>query len=306
MNLSFRIGKIPVQVLPSFFITTVMLSLGRTSLSELVVWTVIVLSSVLAHELGHAAVARACGLEPNIQLYGMGGLTGWRSSRPLSVTQRISISLAGPFAGFVIAAVVLWVLPPVWFQSALGTVVRDDLLFVNFVWGAFNLLPMLPLDGGDVMAQLLRAVTRGHGEKTARVVSIAVAASVALFAGVYKHWWYGAALAAYFAFANGRALKDLAAAEHDAPMRATLKQAHAALEAKSAARLVELVRPVALHSRTAPVRAEALQLLAFGFLLEGRVADADAAIAALPQGFEAARSLLELRARVAGSPAAQG
>jgi hypothetical protein len=57
-----------------------------------------------------------------------------------------------------------------------------------------------------------------------------------------------------------------------------------------------LARPVALGSRTAPVRAEALQLLAFGFLLDGRIADADAAIAALPKGYSPHPSLLELRA----------
>jgi hypothetical protein len=48
------------------------------------------------------------------------------------------------------------------------------------------------------------------------------------------------------------------------------------------------------------VKAEALQLVAFGFLLEGRLPDADAAIAALPRGFAPHASLLELRTRVAG------
>lgn len=43
------------------------------------------------------------------------------------------------------------------------------------------------------------------------------------------------------------------------------------------------------------VRAEALQLLAFGFLLTGRVADADAAIAAMPKGFHPHSSLMDLR-----------
>jgi hypothetical protein len=82
-------------------------------------------------------------------------------------------------------------------------------------------------------------------------------------------------------------------------MLPALAQARAALDAKDAPRLLELARPVALSSRTANVRAEALQLVAFGFLLEGRVADADAAIAAMPQGFAPDPSLVELRARSA-------
>ena len=86
-------------------------------------------------------------------------------------------------------------------------------------------------------------------------------------------------------------------------MRATLEKAYQALDAKDAQRVLSIARPVALGSQTAPVRAEALQLLAFGFLLEGRVADADAAIAALPKGFAPHPSLLELRATVS-SPTA--
>jgi hypothetical protein len=101
---------------------------------------------------------------------------------------------------------------------------------------------------------------------------------------------------------NWRGLKDLSAREHDAPMHAALKDAYAALDARDGARVLELARPVALGSRTAPVRAEALQLVAFGFLLDGRVADADAAIAALPKGYSPHPSLLELRATAAAAP----
>ena len=79
-------------------------------------------------------------------------------------------------------------------------------------------------------------------------------------------------------------------------MRVKLEAAYAALEAKDATTVLALARPIALESKSAPVRAEALQLLAFGFLLEGRVADADAAIAALPKGFAPHPSLVELRA----------
>jgi hypothetical protein len=49
------------------------------------------------------------------------------------------------------------------------------------------------------------------------------------------------------------------------------------------------------------VRAEALQLVAFGFLLDGRVADADAAIAALPPGYSPHPQLLELRGSIQAS-----
>jgi hypothetical protein len=170
---------------------------------------------------------------------------------------------------------------------------------VNFGWGVLNLLPMLPLDGGNVMTQLLNALTGGRGERPARVVSIVVASLAVAVALLFQYWW-GGLLAASFIASNVRGLRDATARAHDAPMLPVLEQAYAALNAKDASRVLALARPIALSSRTAPVRAEALQLVAFGFLLEGRVADADAAIAALPQGFKPHPSLLEMRGRAAG------
>ena len=158
---------------------------------------------------------------------------------------------------------------------------------------------MLPLDGGNVMTQLLNALTHGRGERPARFVSIGFAALAVPAALFFQNWW-AALLSGSFVAMNLRGLKDLAAREHDEPMRAKLAQAYAALDAKDGAQVLALARPVALASRSTQVQAEALQLVAFGFLLEGRVADADAAIAALPRGYSPHPSLVELRARTAG------
>jgi membrane-associated protease RseP (regulator of RpoE activity) len=170
-------------------------------------------------------------------------------------------------------------------------------------WGVLNLLPMLPLDGGSVMTHALDLAMPGRSERPARIVSIGVAALAATLALVSQLYW-PALLAGSFIASNWRGIKDLKARENDAPMRATLEQAYAALDAKDGPRVLALARPVALGSQTPSVRAEALQLLAFGFLLEGRLADADAAIAALPQGFAPHPSLLELRATVGSAPSA--
>jgi|CZKU01.1.fsa_nt_gi Zn-dependent protease len=301
MNLSFRLGKIPVRIAPSFFVMTVLLGMSGTDLRVLVAWIAIVFVSVLVHELGHATMGLAFGLEPKIDLHGMGGTTSWAVPRELSTARRIAISLAGPGAGFAAAALVRFGIGPAAFPPAgIGAFVYRQLLAVNFEWGILNLLPMLPLDGGNVMAQGLNALTGGRGERAARVVSIAVAGLAIVAAALFQSWW-GALLAISFVATNWRGLKELSAREHDAPMQAALKLAHDALDAKDGALVLELARPVALGSRSAPVRAEALHLLAFGFLLESRVADADAAIAALPKGYSPHPSLLELRASLAGS-----
>jgi stage IV sporulation protein FB len=299
MKLSFHLGRIPVQIHPMFFILAGFLGMNGDP-RMLVPWLLVVFVSVMLHELGHATTGLAFGLEPRIDLHGMGGTTSWATPKKLSIAQRIAISLAGPFAGFIVGAIVFGLViagvfpdTPVW-ASVVGIV-----LWVNVGWGVFNLLPVLPLDGGNVMLQVLHAFTGGRGERIAHYVSIGVAALGIVAGYLLQLGWWGAMLALMFIGTNYQGLQSLKAREHDAPMRDSLKKAYAALESKDAEQVLALARPVALESKTPQVRAEALQLVAFGFLLEGRVADADAAIAALPKGYAPHPSLLELRAAAA-------
>jgi Zn-dependent protease len=312
MTVRFRIGRIPVSIAPWFFVTAVFLNYGLAP-QELALWVVIVLASIVVHELGHAAAVLAFGLEPRIDVHGLGGTTTWGGGGTLSHGKRIVISLAGPVMGFAAWGVVhalqtVGVFP----HTPLGAFTYGALSEVNLRWGAFNLLPMLPLDGGNVLLSALEGITKRRGERPARVVSLVGAALLAVggilavqasIAAPSTAWWIGF-LALLFANSNWQGLKDLRRREHDAPMRASLEKAYEALDAKDSERVLALARPVALESQTVPVRAEALQLVAFGFLLEGRLADADAAIAALPPGFSPHPSLLQLRATVARQPSA--
>lgn len=301
MSLSFRLGKIPVRIQSSFFVIALLFGVLAQDLALIAAWMVIVFVSVLLHELGHATMGVAFGLQPTIDLHGLGGTTSWAPSAPLTTPKRVAISLAGPFAGFAVAVVARYALgrhvfPP----TELGQFAYDNVWYVNFYWGVANLVPMLPLDGGNVLMQLLQSATHGHGERPARIVSIVFASLAIPVALLFFQNWWAALLSASFIPMNLRGLKELRAREHDEPMRGTLAQAYAALDAKDGPRVLALARPVALKSQSAPVQAEALQLVAFGFLLEGRVADADAALAALPRGYSPHPSLLELRARAAG------
>jgi Zn-dependent protease len=210
-----------VYVQPAFFIMAVVLGAGGLNdLRLAAAWVAVVFVSVMLHELGHAAAGLAFGLEPTIELHTMGGTTSWSKTRPLSTAQRVTISLAGPCAGFVLAAVVRWGLGPA-FPRFGESVVYTNLLYVNFGWGVLNLIPMLPLDGGNVMTHLLNAMTGGRGERPARIVSIVVAAAALGMAVLLRYWW-GAMLALLFAGSNWRGLQELNARERgarDAPAR---------------------------------------------------------------------------------------
>ena len=216
MTLSFRLGKIPVRVQPVFLLMAAFLGASAGGLAAMAAWVAVVFASVLLHELGHAAACLAFGLEPSIELHTTGGTTSWVTERVLAVRQRVTISLAGPFAGFLLGGLA-WAagrtVPALQQNFACGA-----LVYVNLGWGLLNLLPMLPLDGGNVMAQLLNGFTAGRGMRPAYIVSIVVAASAIPLALAVQNYW-GAMMSLFFLSSNWRGLQYLRATERDGGAR---------------------------------------------------------------------------------------
>jgi membrane-associated protease RseP (regulator of RpoE activity) len=215
--LQFHIGSIPVQVHPLFLLTAVMLGAGgSTQLVPLVVWVVVVFVGVLLHELGHALAGKTFGLDPEIDLLAFGGLTSWRGGGKgaIGTAKRVAISVAGPFTGIAIGGAT-------WFYqrslmesgnipSSHVWLLLTDIWFVNFYWGAVNLLPILPLDGGNVLFAVAQKVTHGNGERPARTISLVVAGAVALYA-LSQGMIFNAVFAGLFALQNFQALRALGA-----------------------------------------------------------------------------------------------
>lgn len=208
--LSFNLGKIPVKIQPAFLIMGVFLgsSIGN-DIPALAMWLVILFVSVMAHELGHAFAGIGFGLEPRIDLHGMGGTTTWRHKN-VSTAKKILISLAGPAVGIFFGGILYFAQPSIMSSDA-SRMVRIAVILaiqVNLYWGALNLLPMMPLDGGNAMAHALGAWSGEKGIRIAHYVSIvvAIAAGALAFLSGYGGWWT-LLLTAMFAFQNIRALK---------------------------------------------------------------------------------------------------
>jgi hypothetical protein len=95
-----------------------------------------------------------------------------------------------------------------WVPSSVETwYVVEYIFFVNVIWSIVNLLPMLPLDGGNVTASAITLITKRDGVRPTRYVSIVVAVGIAVYAVVEMGWIFGAMFGGFIAFSNYSALK---------------------------------------------------------------------------------------------------
>ncbi len=113
-------------------------------------------ASILAHEFGHALVARRRGVRvEEIDLWLLGGLARM-SGQPKTAADELAFALAGPAVTAVVAALfgaLALVLP----GSTPGAVraLVDYQAQVNLLILGFNLIPAFPLDGGRVARALM-------------------------------------------------------------------------------------------------------------------------------------------------------
>jgi stage IV sporulation protein FB len=113
-----------------------------------------------------------------IVLHGFGGLTSF-SKRP-GHGQGILVGLAGPLAGMALGLGALALDP----GTTHGMLLSDAvgwLILVNIFWSLFNLLPMYPLDGGQVLWHVLALALPAVAARTwVRRVSLFFAAAVGI------------------------------------------------------------------------------------------------------------------------------
>lgn len=229
-DLNLVLFGVPIRIHPMFWIVGLLLGMNNPSPAVLLAWMVALFFAILVHELGHAAAMRAFGFYPSIVLYGMGGLTSWGpgsfSSRNPGPGGRVLISAAGPAAGFALAAaiyallrlakyeVVVYTGFPLFFLPHLDEVVLSPvfshfiniLFFISVFWGLVNLLPVYPLDGGQIAREFLEQASPAHGLRFSLVLSAFTATLVAVFAAVQWHDWWVTIMFAFLAYGSIEAL----------------------------------------------------------------------------------------------------
>jgi Zn-dependent protease len=182
---------------------------GR-SVAGVLIWLWMVFFGVLVHELGHVFAARYYGHRPKVELYTLGGLTTWTSEREPGWVERLVTSLAGPAIGFVLAACVWAILH--WTGPVIGlplvALALGDFMWISVGWGLINLVPILPLDGGQALEAVLGAAGVARPQHVTRVVSLVAGGTVVVVAFAWNLMW-AALLAGLLAYNNAQRLRGL-------------------------------------------------------------------------------------------------
>lgn len=195
-----RIFGIPILLVPAVLLLLAVVVApfvggGGGELGAVLLLFVVLAVSLLAHELGHALMARALGLRVlDITIWPLGGMARLEgmAERPQA---EAPVAAAGPLVNLALAAL-CWPLPWQWAEVA---------MWINLFLGLGNLVPAFPLDGGRLLRSWLAraspmsdatfaAVRVGRWLTLLGVILLVGNGHwfVALLLGVYL-WWSGQA-----------------------------------------------------------------------------------------------------------------
>jgi Zn-dependent protease len=274
----FSLAGIPIAISPWHYFFLLVLFRRELGASPALGLAVIMLASlsVLAHELGHAVVSKVYGLDPRIELVLFGGLTHHRPPRrPL---HHFLIAAAGPVVNLALGGALLVLAADA--EGELGNALAL-VTAVNLFWGLLNLVPVFPLDGGQMLGVVLGRVLRPwRAERVLHQVAIVAGALVAIF-GFMRGSFFLGMLFGLMAFENWRALSAMPEdperhlSERHEPVRIVIDAARAAYEAgrfEEALRLLHQARAMPLASREE--NAQIWQILALAAARLGQTEEA--------------------------------
>lgn len=246
----FDISDIPVRVSIWYGLLLLYWFHGSGDARSTLLWIVVVTLSILVHELGHALVARHYRLRPSILLHGLGGLCS--HDRAERDRHDVFIIVAGPGAGLLLGCAA-WIVSsnasPMLLRSGWLGYVLSTSIYVNIGWSFVNLLPVWPLDGGQLYRLLmLRLFKPARAEKVTHYTALALLAMAIVLGGVSGSSLM-VMLVLWIAWSNIGALRGNGVSgpirsvnKSAKPLLQEAKQAYAKQDFREAARLGQLLR----------------------------------------------------------------
>lgn len=167
MQAKWQIGSIfgiPLYIDPSWLIILAVftfaneqdLQVVHPELGQTIAWglgfltAILLFGSVLLHELGHSLVAKSQGIKvSSITLFLFGGIASIDRESP-TPELALQVAIAGPAVSLTLFALLTLMAYPLPNTSTAQFLVKD-IASINLVLALFNLIPGLPLDGGQIL-----------------------------------------------------------------------------------------------------------------------------------------------------------
>jgi len=175
------IRGIPIVIHPSWLVSVVVLAtftapaiaqrlVGDASTPILLMVAVIavlpIAACIVLHELAHALVARAHGLQVSqIMLFAFGGVSMIAGAAPTPAAE-YAIAASGPIVSLILASG-LSILARLGDPGVIGvTGILGAYAWVNLALALFNLIPAFPMDGGRLLRSVIWKLNGDRGRAT--------------------------------------------------------------------------------------------------------------------------------------------
>lgn len=262
-------GKIPITIHPLFWLSSAALGfLYSGQMAGMIFWVGVILFSVLVHELGHALTAVFFGQSAKIDLVALGGLTTYQGKQ-LSFGKQFLITLNGPLFGFFLFLAASFLLRFSWGVEI--TMGLKMIQMANLFWTIMNLLPVLPLDGGQLLRIGLEAALGVKGFRISYLVGGILSAALGLIFLAFQWSLLGAIffLFAFRSFASWRSSWYLKSVDRKEENKDRMVQAEEALLKGNKEEAKRIFEELIESAKGGVLAISAAQFLAFLLYQEG-------------------------------------
>jgi Zn-dependent protease len=270
-------GRIPITIYPTFWILAALIAIlfGEGDFLKMFIWVAVIFVSVLFHEFGHALTALLFGRNPRIELVAMGGLT-YHDGDKLPYWKQFFITLNGPVFGFMIVVAIYLLRDIPSLSTGYAGQLLLQILVVNVIWTVVNLMPILPLDGGQLLRLTLEKFFAYKGLRYAFLWSAILSLGFCLVLFLTQNFLAGAVffLFAFENFDNYRKSRFVRESDHRDELKKIFLEAEMNLRQGNKEKALEAFEALRSSAKEGLIYDTATQYAAFLHYEQGHVQEA--------------------------------
>jgi stage IV sporulation protein FB len=204
----FKLFGIAIRVEPTFWLTLGLLGLMSSDprSSEDLLWLALFILagfiSILIHEMGHALMIKRYKLPTQVVLSNFGGYATYPAGI-LNRMQSFLVTAAGPGIQILAATVIWFISPYIGLEGNMLNQFVGIFIYISLFWALLNCLPILPLDGGQMLGAIM-GPKRKAGVHLTGVITATALGLLALYTGRI----FGTLFMGMFAYQNYQAWKQ--------------------------------------------------------------------------------------------------